>query len=561
MRKVTRSEIVDFQTYNDRRDAIRKQVLEIKRPRRVLVGDCLNFLFENTETIRYQVQEMMRAEKIVREKDIQHELDTYNELLGGTRELGCTLLIEIDDPAVRAERLKEWLSLPEHPQGQFVGTEVALNTWPRRTLLGEFRGNVAHSNFDGFLFDRNIAEDNTFGLAGNTYGPRENPADPNSPHLKTYFDDLTTYKNRNGGFWGRGELFVVRNLKTADNAIGYTMSSGDFGREAFTSLVTDSLFVGESDNIGNPRTPEEIAYGRSLPNGIPDFPIRGYEYYDMRHDVENTTFVNFVPNDTRDAGAISYLMYTSFGMSTENAIEGAKFVNSKPVSFPPYVRRWASDLGRANAWRGAAIHDKDGSVGGIPGSYIVLDNGIASDDQACEIKPDWGAAVCRGDFGHFGVGGNFGFGGGPITDPVMLSRNGRRWEYTGQTTIRSGAEVRVETSRKDLSLTLREMDDGAWVIFELPGFSNAAGGEQQASLAALRDAGETSWFSDNGTLWVKLVVDNAAGANVQIGTPGAGVSTVGAGPGGAFDAGAKLDVSRQVQVSSAPADQQAPLRQ
>ena len=364
------------------------------------------------------------------------------------------------------------------------------------------------------------------------------------------FENFTAYKNRNGAVWGRGELHLFKNLRVADNAIGFTHAASAVGRAPYTSKVIDSVFVGESDNIGNPRTPQEIAYGRSRPNEIADFPIRGYEYYDMRHDVENTTFVNFVPNDTRDAGAISYLMYTSFGMSTENAIEGAKFVNAKPVSFPPYVRRWASDLGRANAWRGAAIHDRDGSVGGIPGGFIVLDNGIASDDQACEIKPEWGAAVCRGDFGHFGLGPNMGFGSAPITEPIMLSRGSRRWEYTGQTTIRSGAEVRVETSRKDLSLTLREMDDGSWVIFELPGFTTPAGGAQKPSLAALRDATETSYFSENGTLWVKLVVDNSAGANVQIGTPGVGVSTVGAGPGGAFDAGARLEVSRQVQGSS-----------
>jgi cell migration-inducing and hyaluronan-binding protein len=305
------------------------------------------------------------------------------------------------------------------------------------------------------------------------------------------------------------------------------------------------VFVGESDNVGNPRTPEEIAYGRTMPNGIPDFPIRGYEYYDMRHDVENTTFVNFVPNATRDAGAISYLMYTSFGMSTENAIEGAKFVNAKPVSFPPYVRRWASDLGRGNAWRGAAIHDRDGSVGGVPGSYIVLDNGIASDDEACEIKPDWGAAVCQGDFGLFNLGPNMGFGSAPITDPIMLSRNGRRWEYTGQTTIRSGAEVRVETARKDLSLALREMDDGSWVIFELPGFGTATGGAEKSSLEELRAASETSYFRDGDKLWAKLVVDNAAGQTVTVGTPGFGVSTVGTGPGGAFDAGARLEVGKQ----------------
>src|SRR5690606_35137323 len=317
-----------------------------------------------------------------------------------------------------------------------------------------------------------------------------------------------------------GELHLFTNLRVADNAIGFTHAASAVGRAEYTSKVVDALFVGESDNIGNPRTPQEVAYGRSMPNEIADFPIRGYEYYDMRHDVENTTFVNFVPNDTRDAGALSYLMYTSFGMSSENAIEGAKFVNAKPVSFPPYVRRWASDLGRANAWRGAAIHDRDGSVGGVPGSYIVLDNGIASDDQACEIKPEWGAAVCRGDFGHFGLGPNMGFGSAPIADPIMLSRNGRRWEYTGQTTIRSGAEVRVETGRDDLSLSLREMEDGSWVIFQVPGFTTAATGVQEPSLEALRAAKSTAWFKDGDSLWVKLLVDNGAGESVTIGRPG-----------------------------------------
>jgi len=229
-------------------------------------------------------------------------------------------------------------------------------------------------------------------------------------------------------------------------------------------------------------------------------------------------------------------MYTSFGMSTENAIEGATFVNSKRVSFPPYVRKWASDLGRGNAWRGAAIHDRDGSVGGVAGSYIVLDNGIASDDDACEIRPDWGAAVCRGDFGHFSLGGNMGFGSEPIADPVMLSRNGRRWEYTGNTTIRSGAEVRVETGRDTLSLSLAEMEKGSSVVFELPGFTVAAAGAEQGSLDALRAASETAYFQDEDTLWVKVVAADTEGA---------------AGPGRAPGAPTGLQVSRHMQVSSA----------
>ena len=57
---------------------------------------------------------MMRAEKIVKEKDILHEIETYNGLLGDEGQLGCTFLIEIDDPAERAIKLREWLALPEH---------------------------------------------------------------------------------------------------------------------------------------------------------------------------------------------------------------------------------------------------------------------------------------------------------------------------------------------------------------------------------------------------------------------------------------------------------------
>ena len=451
----------------------------------------------------------------------------------------------IGNVAAGSDMIGFWFALPVHPTGQFEGTQISKNTWPRRTRVREFSGNTAHSNFDGLMFDRGPNPDNTFSVGGSNYHfPTADPADPNSEPLVSHFADFTGYKNRNGAVWGRGELHLFTNLRVADNAIGFTHAASAVGRAPYTSKVVDAVFVGESDNIGNPRTPQEIAYGRSMPNEIADFPIRGYEYYDMRHDVENTTFVNFQPNDTRDAGALSYLMYTSFGMSSENAIEGARFVNAKPVSFPPYVRRWASDLGRANAWRGAAIHDRDGSVGGVPDSYIVLDNGIASDQDACEIRPKWGAAVCRGDFGHFGLGPNMGFGTAPIDDPIMLSRNGRRWEYTGQTTIRSGAEVRVETGRDSLSLSLREMDDGSWVMFELPGFTTPAGGVQQASLDALRNASETSFYRGDGSLWVKLVVDNAAGQNVTIGRPGFGVSTVGTGPGGAFDAGALLAVSR-----------------
>jgi hypothetical protein len=114
VKKVAREEILDYVTYNERREGIRAKVLEQKKPRRIHLGEHLTFLFENADTVRYQVQEMMRAEQIVKEAAIQHELDTYNGLLGDAGELGCTLLIEIADEAERSPKLRRWLELPQN---------------------------------------------------------------------------------------------------------------------------------------------------------------------------------------------------------------------------------------------------------------------------------------------------------------------------------------------------------------------------------------------------------------------------------------------------------------
>jgi cell migration-inducing and hyaluronan-binding protein len=455
-----------------------------------------------------------------------------------------------DNVAAGSDQIGFWMAFPQHPTGAFAGTEISKTTWPGRTKLREFSGNTAHSNFDGLMLDRGPGPDGKFGIAGPNLTAYADPADPKSGLVVSVFDDFTGYKNRNGAVWGRGEMHLYTGLKLADNAIGFTHASGIPGIAPFTSRVVDSLFVGESGNIGNPRTPAEIAYGRSLPSASADFPIRGYEYYDFHHEVENTRFVNYQPNALRDAGALSYLLFTSFGMSPENSVKGLTFENAQPVSFPPVQRRWASDYGRSAAYRSAAFRDLDGSVGGIPGAYIVIDNGIASHEDACEIKTNWHAAICRGDIGRFSIAGNFsGFETGPITDPIILQRNGRRFEYTGDTTLGSGAELRVETARDKLLLSLTEMDDGSSVILELPGFAIATGAVETTSLAALRDARRTSYYSDKGTLWAKLVVDKAAGLTVSPGSnapPGFGPTSL--------PVGAKLDVSRVSVVAKVAAN-------
>ena len=310
-----------------------------------------------------------------------------------------------------------WIAFPEHPTGKFEGTEIAAKTWPRRTQIREFSGNVAHSNIEGLMFDRGPNAQGRFNLGGNTHLPYTDPSDTNSARLESVLKDITFYKSRGAAIWARGENHVFDGLKIADSAIGYT--------HAYPGVATvpRRLHV-ESRELpvrGRERQQRHPHNGRGesrmverLPRADADYPIRGYEYYDFLHHVANTKFVNFQDNATRKSGALSYLLYTSFPISTSNDVEKLTFENAKPVYFPPTDRRWSfsGEFGSFAGWNGAVFHDIDGSVGGVPDSYIVIDNGIANDDKACELKPSWNAAVCKGDFGRVNFGGVGGPGGG-----------------------------------------------------------------------------------------------------------------------------------------------------
>jgi cell migration-inducing and hyaluronan-binding protein len=347
-------------------------------------------------------------------------------------------------------------------------------------------------------------------------------------------------------------MHVYKGLKLADNAIGYTHASGNNSRSAFTSKVVDSLFVGETENIGNPTTKAEKAYGRSLPfPELADFPIRGYEFYDAHHELDNVTFVNFRDNSTRKTGAISYLLFTSFGMSSNNNVQRAKFVNAKPVYFPPMENKWSNDDYGNDSYRTAVFHDKDGTVSGVANSYILSTDSAngAAIDKACQIKPTWNAAVCKGDYGRMnfaaprpaagagqGAGGpgTGGFvrraaGTPPAQPPVVLSREGKDFTINGATNVRAGMELKVATERPAMTVSVSELDAGSWVILDLPGFTTASAGTAQSSLDALRKASATSYYKDNGSLWVKLVSSG---------------DIPGSGPGKGPSGGASLQVSR-----------------
>jgi hypothetical protein len=105
MRKLTVSDIVDMRAYERERDGLRRKIIDLKRVRRIALGPILTMVFENTATMRWQVQEMARAERMLRDEQIAHEVDTYNQLIPDVNELSATLMIELTSEVA----LREWL--------------------------------------------------------------------------------------------------------------------------------------------------------------------------------------------------------------------------------------------------------------------------------------------------------------------------------------------------------------------------------------------------------------------------------------------------------------------
>lgn len=134
--------------YEASREEIRKGILEAKRARRVTAGGVLTFLFENAATMRYQVQEMLRAERITGEPEIAHELETYNGLLGGPGELGVSLLIELAEPAERDRKLREWLDLPRHLYVRLEGGEKVRPRYDAGQVGEDRLSSVQYLKFD-----------------------------------------------------------------------------------------------------------------------------------------------------------------------------------------------------------------------------------------------------------------------------------------------------------------------------------------------------------------------------------------------------------------------------
>jgi hypothetical protein len=140
VKRIERSEVLDLGRYEEIREPFRRRIIELKRLRRLSLGANMTVLFENRDTVLYQIQEMIRTERITREDAIEHELETYNDLLPGPDELSATVFIEFPEPTERDRMLVALAGV----EGKFY-------------LEVEGRRTVARNETRGVLPDRTTA--------------------------------------------------------------------------------------------------------------------------------------------------------------------------------------------------------------------------------------------------------------------------------------------------------------------------------------------------------------------------------------------------------------------
>jgi hypothetical protein len=152
-RGIALGDVVNFFEYEKVRDERRRRVIALKEKRRVEVGPYLSFVFENRETLLFQIQEMCRAERIIDDAKVQEEIDVYRALLPAPGELSATVFIEIADK----DQIKPVLD-------RFMGIDVGPHVWlemgrgirvPGRFEAGhsdEEKGKLAAVHFVRFAF-------------------------------------------------------------------------------------------------------------------------------------------------------------------------------------------------------------------------------------------------------------------------------------------------------------------------------------------------------------------------------------------------------------------------
>ncbi|MEE6503771.1 hypothetical protein FKM82_004941 [Ascaphus truei] len=239
----------------------------------------------------------------------------------------------IGNAAAGAQDVGIWFIFHRVPSGLSEGQYAESQS--EFTPLGVFYNNRVHSNFKAGLFIGKGVKT----TVANAENPREyltvdnarfrphQDSDPAKPRVPAVIDGLIAFKNNDHGAWARGGDITFRNSGFSDNGIGLTLASdGTFPTDEGSSLeITDSIFVGESENVGS-RGGQNSYWGRggsgeqrSLPRNK-TFPIRGFQIYDGPVRLKKCTFMKFLPTVDRPSSAIAFFLKNSWQITPQNNV-------------------------------------------------------------------------------------------------------------------------------------------------------------------------------------------------------------------------------------------------
>ncbi|XP_069480268.1 inactive cell surface hyaluronidase CEMIP2-like isoform X2 [Ambystoma mexicanum] len=304
-------------------------------------------------------------------------------------------------------RVPSGLSKGQYPEGQ-----------AEFTPLGTFHNNRVHSNFKAGLFigkgvktkEASAESPREYLTIDNARFRPHKDADPLKPRVPAVIDGLIAFKNNDHGAWARGGDIIFRNSGFSDNGIGLTLASdGTFPSDEGCSLeVTDSIFVGESSNVGS-KGGQNSYWGRgargeqrTLPRNK-TFPIRGFQIYDGPLRLLKCTFKKFTPSADRPSSAIGFFMKNSWQVSPQNNVSQVRMERNVGLKvFFGKPGQWFGDNDN-DGDKLSIFHDLDGSVSGYADTFIGRADNFLLQHPGCLTVPRWNAVICTGKYAQGGL--------------------------------------------------------------------------------------------------------------------------------------------------------------
>ena len=153
-----RQDLLTLEEYAEKRSSIRQETIQVKKLREVHLGSHIRMIFENKQTVQYQIQEMLRIEKIFESSEIQDELDVYNALVPNGSNLKATMMIEYPDVAERVEALSRLIGVEKGIYFQVDGHDKVFPIC-NEDLERETDVKTSAVHFMRFEFDQNMIAD------------------------------------------------------------------------------------------------------------------------------------------------------------------------------------------------------------------------------------------------------------------------------------------------------------------------------------------------------------------------------------------------------------------